>query len=532
MTIFTKYFTKLTADQTPQSQPLPGTSQVPNSAGAYAWKVDDWMRLDRFLVLGTEGGTYYTSEKELTLANAAALKRALEADGLRVVQRVADVSDAGRAPKNDPAIFALAMAAKLGDDATRKAAYAALPTVCRTGTHLLHFVAYAKLFGGWGRGLRTAVARWFNGKPAKDLAYQLVKYQQRDGWSTRDLLRLAHPRAASPSHDRLFHWVVKGALEGEVDPALALIAAYEQAKSATTIDEIVTLIRDARLPREAVPTQWLRETAVWDALLPAMPVTAILRNLGTMSKIGLLTTGSAAADFVARKLGDEPTLRGARIHPIAVLAALTTYRSGRGAKSDATWTPVGKVIDALDAAFYQTFRAIEPTGKRTMLALDVSGSMSGGQVAGVPGLTPRVASAAMALITAATEANHGFVGFSTQLIELAISPRQRLDDVITTVSGLPFAGTDCALPMTWALAQRRDIDVFVVYTDSETWAGSTHPSIALRKYREKTGIAAKLIVVGMTSNGFTIADPDDAGMLDVVGFDTAAPAVMADFSRA
>lgn len=533
MTIFTKYFTKLSVDQTPQSLPLPGSSQVPNSAGGYAWKVDDWMRLDRFLVLGSEGGTYYVSEKALTLEGAAAVKRALEADGLRVVKRVADVSDAGRAPKNDPAIFALAMAAKLGDDATRKAAYAALPTVCRTGTHLLHFVAYAKAFGGWGRGLRTAVAKWFNAKPAKDLAYQLVKYQQRDGWSTRDLLRLAHPRAASPAHDRLFHWVVKGALdEGAVDPALALIAAFEAAKRATTVEEIVALIRDARLPREAVPTEWLRETAVWDALLPAMPVTAILRNLGTMSKVGLLTTGSTAADLVTRKLGDEPTLRGARIHPIAILAALTTYRSGRGAKSDATWTPVAKVIDALDAAFYKTFRTIEPTGKRTMLALDVSGSMSGGQIAGVPGLTPRIGSAAMALITAATEAHHGFVGFSTTLKELPISPRQRLDDVIKVISDLPFAGTDCSLPMTWALSHRRDIDTFVVYTDSETWAGSTHPSIALRKYRDKTGIAAKLIVVGMTSNGFTIADPDDAGMLDVVGFDTAAPAVMADFARA
>jgi 60 kDa SS-A/Ro ribonucleoprotein len=41
---------------------------------------------------------------------------------------------------------------------------------------------------------------------------------------------------------------------------------------------------------------------------------------------------------------------------------------------------------------------------------------------------------------------------------------------------------------------------------------------------------AKLIVVGMVSNGFSIADPNDAGMLDVVGFDTSAPAVMADFS--
>jgi 60 kDa SS-A/Ro ribonucleoprotein len=56
-----------------------------------------------------------------------------------------------------------------------------------------------------------------------------------------------------------------------------------------------------------------------------------------------------------------------------------------------------------------------------------------------------------------------------------------------------------------------------------------HPKQALDRYRQQTGIAARLAVCGMVSNGFTIADPADPGMLDVVGFDTAAPAVMADF---
>ncbi len=174
--------------------------------------VDDWARLDRFLVLGSEGGSYYIAEKALTLEGAQAVLRCLAADGPRVVARTAEVSEAGRAPKNDPAIFVLAMAAKLGDEATRKAAYAALPRICRIGTHLMHFAEYAQGFGGWGRGMRKAVASWFNARPADELALQLVKYQARDGWSTRDLLRLAHPRAASPSHDRLFAWVTSGAL--------------------------------------------------------------------------------------------------------------------------------------------------------------------------------------------------------------------------------------------------------------------------------------------------------------------------------
>jgi 60 kDa SS-A/Ro ribonucleoprotein len=83
--------------------------------------------------------------------------------------------------------------------------------------------------------------------------------------------------------------------------------------------------------------------------------------------------------------------------------------------------------------------------------------------------------------------------------------------------------------MLWALDNGVKADAFIIYTDSETWYGNIHPVQALREYRQKTGIRAKLIVVGMVSNQFTIADPNDAGMLDVVGFDTAVPQVMNDF---
>ncbi|MFT4217086.1 MAG: hypothetical protein QM619_07870 [Micropruina sp.] len=58
-----------------------------------------------------------------------------------------------------------------------------------------------------------------------------------------------------------------------------------------------------------------------------------------------------------------------------------------------------------------------------------------------------------------------------------------------------------------------------------------HPHQALWAYREKTGIAAKLVVVGMTATGFSIADPDDAGMLDIAGFDAAVPNLITEFAR-
>lgn len=545
---FTKHFaTRVRAMLTPQSAPIPGAGQVPNSAGGYAWAITPWDRLDRFLILGSEGGTYYVGERQLTLENAHAVADCLAQDGPRVVARAIEMSESGRAPKNDPALFVLAMAAGLGDPETRAAALAALPRVARTGTHLFHWLQYVRGFRGWGRGVRRAVAGWYTQKPARELAYQLLKYPSRDGWSHRDALRLAHPRPATVEQRALFARAVsqaRGPLEGEGE-ALALVRAADRLHLEAEMDprQAARVIRDHRLTREMVPTHLLASPVVWEALLEEMPLTALIRNLATLTRVGLVAPGSSASRTVAERLANAGALKRARVHPVQVLSALRTYASGRGVRGSGTWQPVAKVVDALDAAFYLAFGSVEPARRRMMLALDVSGSMEYSRVLGMEHLNCREASAAMALVTAATEPEHFFTaftagsypsmhqGFETGLSTLSISPRQRLDDVVKSISGIPFGGTDCALPMVEAEKNRWPVDVFVVYTDNETWAGSIHPSQALRRYRERMGIAAKLVVVAMASNGFSIADPEDAGMLDVVGFDAAAPQLIADFAR-
>ena len=150
--------------ETPQTERLAHRrEQARNSAGGYVWAVDDWTRLERFLILGSEGGTYYVQERALTIENAAAVMQCLKTDGLRVVRTVVDISSDARAPKSDPALFALALAASptFADPKTISAALAALPVVARTGSHLCSFAAFVENLRGWGRSLRTAVADWY-----------------------------------------------------------------------------------------------------------------------------------------------------------------------------------------------------------------------------------------------------------------------------------------------------------------------------------------------------------------------------------
>lgn len=528
--------TQISTRRTPQTEQA-DPRQVPNSAGGYTFTVARTARLHRFLTLGTEGGTYYASERDLTRSNAAVVLDWARDDTAALVSEIVAVSQKGRAPRNNPALFALAAAAGLGGDAGRKAALNALPLVARTGTHLFQFCGYVRNFRGWGRGLTRAVGHWYLDKDPQALSYQVLKYRQRGGWSQRDVLRLAHP-AGTGGHKDLFNWICGR----ETDLAeLPLVQAFVQAQVATTARQWCQLISaNPSLTWEMLPDAALGNSDVWMTLIEnGMPQTALMRQLPRLTRLGVLNQIGEQTTRVAQQLADRDRLVRARVHPVNILVALRTYAAGHGVRGQGEWAPVARIVDALDAAFYAAYGAVEPSGKRTMLALDVSGSMDY-SVSGMP-LTCREASAALALVTAATEPQAVITGFTSEsrgrlygqsgISELNISPRQRLDDAIRTISNLPFGGTDCALPMLYATARNLDIDHFSVYTDNETWAGRVHPHQALREYREKSGIGARMSVVGMTATDFTIADPDDPGTLDVAGFDSAVPQLLADFAR-
>lgn len=504
--------------QTEQADPR----QSKNNAGGYSFTVSDWDRLARFLVLGVDSGTYYVKPRDLAVDNAAIVARCLDFDPKRTVDLAATISHDGRAPSNDPAIFVIAMA--MAHPKARGFAEDRLNDVCRTGTHLFHFARFVEGQRGWGRALRGAVASWYERDDLDALAYQAVKYRQRDGWTHRDLLRLAHPKPPTPGHDALYAFMC-GKDKGEVP---RVVEGYRKMVEASDPDEAAALIGEYKLPWETVPSE-LMGPKVWAALLDgtSLPLGALVRNLGTMTANGVLT--ETTAHKVTSRLGDAKAIAKARLHPIAVLNALVTYSQGHGLRGGLTWRPVSKVVDALDAAFYTAFGNVEPAGKRTLLAIDVSGSMTWAPVTG-GAFDARTGAGAMAMVTAATEPETTVTAFSTTLVPVDVSPRRRLDDNLRTINSVRMGGTDCSLPMLWALENKVPVDTFVVYTDNETWAGRMHPHQALERYRQTTTIPARLIVVGMTSTGFTIADPTDPGMLDVVGFDTAAPEVMSAFS--
>lgn len=89
----TRYAEHTSIRRTPQAE-RSDPREVKNSAGAFSFELDRWGRLDRWLILGAEGGSYYATERELTKSNAKTIQECLDVDGVRTVARILEISEA------------------------------------------------------------------------------------------------------------------------------------------------------------------------------------------------------------------------------------------------------------------------------------------------------------------------------------------------------------------------------------------------------------------------------------------------------
>jgi 60 kDa SS-A/Ro ribonucleoprotein len=516
---------------TPQTKRTAGrTDEVKNNAGGFVFKVDDKSRLERFLILGTDKGTYYVGEQKLTAQNVTFLKNLVQKDERLVVDTLVDVSVNGRALKNSPALFALATVMTEGKD--KAYAREAVQKVARTSTHLFEYAQYIDDLGGWGRAKRRSVAEWYENKSIDMLAYQAVKYRQRNGWTHRDLFRLSHPQGVDQG---VGNFILGKDVEAEVE----ILRGFAEMQSATSVKDVVkTLETFKNLPWETIPTQFLKDVKVWKTLFynGQLRGQALIRNITRLARIGAFDDMVFATDY-ANAIANQEMIQKTRLHPINFLNAVVVHESGQidrngytmwsaGRKKD--WKSNGKIVDALNEGFHMAFKAVEPSGKRTLVATDVSGSMS--QAAIGLDLSCAQVSAAVAMTVARSEPYSDIVGFSSNIVDLGITAKSSFADAMRKVSNRNFGGTDAAAAIKYADQKGIKVDTFVVITDNETWGGSQKPFQALKQYRQKTGIDARLAVLGVASTDFTIADPTDRGMMDFVGFDANAPRALADFS--
>lgn len=496
-----------------QQQPAFGrTDMVKNDAGGYGFEVTPQERLERFLLIGSEGGTYYVGEQKLTEDNAKNILKMIKSDGVKVVDTVLDFAVNSRAPKADAGLFVLALAASFGDQTTKNAAYQAVQSVARTSTQLFMFLANVQNLRGWSRGLRKAVARFYTGKSVDQLAYQLVKYRNRAGFTHRDALRLSHPQTADKAMNQLFSFAVGKTAEAEVDNKM--IQAFGKAQTAKGA-ELVKIITEARLTWEMIPTSELNDPEVLKALLPNMPLIALVRNLNRFAKAGLTKGNSPTTKAIVAKLSDAEYVKKSGMHPVNVINSMLTYSSGRGVKGDSTWEVNQNIVDALQGTYDLALKAIVPTGKKILVAADISGSMN----AAVNGMqmTANQIAQVLAVTILKSEPNAEMINFDTQVQPTKLGRRSSIDEVIKYAPR--GGGTDCAQAIVYAANNLESYDAILILTDTETWAGPRHGFEVLASYRKNVNRDVKIIEVALEASGNTTMPSDDKNLLRVVGFD-------------
>ena len=527
--------TKVARTTTPVSRRTPGrTDEVVNSTGGYVFAVNDKSRLERFLIIGTDGGSYYASEKSLTDKNIKFVVDLIKRDEALVRETVVDVSDNARALKNSPALFTVAALLVYGQD--KAAAKEAVAKVARTSTHLFEFAEFIENLGGWGRSKKAAVAAWYTDKTPEALAYQVVKYRQRNGWTHRDLFRLSHPKGVD---SRIGNFVLKGeVIPGEGD----VLDGFRQMQASQSVKDVVkTLESNKNLPWETIPTQFLKDAEVWKTLFANGQLNgqALIRNIARLARVGAFKDMVFTADVAAR-LTDAEAIKRARLHPINFVNAAVVFEFGaydRKEKNNGwyyspqrvkNWETNSKILAALNDGFGLAFGAVEPSNKRTLVGVDVSGSMSAAASTGTD-LTAAQVAAVMAMVIVRTEPYADIRGFADRFVNLNIGASDSLATVMRKVQKHNFGSTDMSLPMEYARQNKIDVDTFAVFTDNEINHGYK-PTQALTRYRNERGLESRLAVFGVSATDFTIADPTDRGQMDFVGFDASAPKVFAEFS--
>lgn len=525
-------YATIISPNTPSSvlEPIFGreSEMVQNNTEGFVFKTGVWTALNRFLILGTEKNTYYSTKQKLTKDAAVNVISAIAEDGIRVVQEIVKISDEGRAAKNDSAIFALALCQIYGDLSTRQAVEENILNVCRIPTHLFDFVSVIKTLGKWNSSTKRVIANWYHNK--KDLEFSVLKYQQRNGWSHRDVLRLAHVKPNTPDQDALFHWI---ATQGEVskprDLPLTLVQEYEFLRDNPNVYNAIEAVYKFGFTHEMIPRELLKSPNVWVTMLPKMGLTALIRNLGRLSSLELTKPLTSELTMIIDKLTNEEALQKARIHPINILSAMKVYERGAGVKGNLTWTVNQQIVKALEDAFYLSFKYIEPTNKNYLIAIDCSGSMFSNHVIGLEAITAAEVSAVFAMAIMKTEKNHHVVGFSRKCKPLAINANMSLKEVMHVIRKFDWNSTDFSQVASYAQKEKLDVDVILAFTDNEVNEGR-HPTQALHTYRkEMNKPECRQIICATSCTDFTVSDPTDPLQMDLVGFDSAVPALVSQF---
>lgn len=266
-----------------------------------------------------------------------------------------------------------------------------------------------------------------------------------------------------------------------------------------------------------------------DLLRNNLSMSSMLLNLENFSKAGVFDD-CENVNLVLSRLHDADYLERSRVHPIDILDAANTYASGRSLAPSSEWVPNADIVMALNEAFCKAVKNVEPTNKRYMFGIDVSGAM-GTFTTPLP-LSPSKVAAAMAMIAVETEPFCFVGGFQDEFVPLneLFVKGANLQDIMRETYATPSGRTDVASIVRYALENDIVVDTFIVYTDNKHVRVTNEAATLLEEYCQKTNTDAKLIIVKLATDDFFVTNRQDLRQVFICGFNSLTPAIISKFS--
>ena len=450
--------------------PAVSTSATSTNRDGYpAWERVTEEQLVQTLLTNTLSNVFYATADELLEESKVVHSAALAADPEFYARALVFARNAGYM-RSQP-VYGLALLSEL-PPAQGHLFEAAFGQVIRTPDDLRDFliVVKSRRRGEGGRRVKRVIGKWLGERLGE---YWAIKYgadRTRGEYSLRDIILTTHPKLGAGRD--LIDYVLGESLMRKVDlSSLPQVAAFEALKRAETDEERARLITEGRLPHEVASPFAGKSLVVWRAIVPQMPVFALLRHLATLERHQL---AEEFRGLICEKFASREAIEKAKLLPYRFIEA--------EAKVTAGW-----LKDAMRDAVELAYTNLPDLAGETVVALDRSGSMNGKQL--------ETGSIFALCLLKKSYPQGKFYLFDDSLQERAVSMR---DSLLTQARAILAGGnTHTSLPVEELLRQNKRVDNYVCITDGQQNGGEPFADV-FQRYREQVNHRVKLFVVDVS----------------------------------
>ena len=296
---------------------------------------------------------------------------------------------------------------------------------------------------------KRLVQDWLNGRSDG----QLLSASVGNDPSLADVLKMVHPKPATPERAAFYAWLIGKPHDAALLPEA--IKALEQFRD------------DVAAPVPDVPFQLLTALPLrpqhWVAIACQAPWQMTRMNLNTFARHEVFKVGGMA-QRIAERLRDPTAIRRARVFPYQLLSAYFMTSEG-----------VPEVVrDALQDALEVALENVPELSGQLYVLLDVSGSMGSPVTGHRKGATSKVRCVDVAaLVAAAISAKNPateILPFDTQVHMHRLNRRDSVLTNAQTLAQFGGGGTHCGLPLAMLNQRKATGDLVIYVSDNESWA--------------------------------------------------------------